>query len=94
MPQEIPIPAPVYDDPDAAEVARIWITKGQQVVTLFPAFEEPQAWGMMLLDLARHVANAYESQGHNREEVLRQIYDMFVAEWEHPTDEARPVHAH
>ncbi len=94
MPQEMPIPAPVYDDPKAAEVARIWVAGGQQVVSLFPAFEDPQAWGMMLVDLARHVASAYETQGHDREAVLQSIYQMFTAEWDHPTDEARPVTPH
>jgi hypothetical protein len=91
MPQEMPIPAPAYDDPESAEVARIWIANGQQVVSLVPAFEDPEAWGMMLVDLARHVAGAYEAHGHKKADVLRKIHSMFMAEWEHPTDEAKQV---
>jgi len=42
----------------------------------------------MLVDLARHVANAYEQlRGGSREEMLSRIREGFEAEWTHPTDE-------
>ncbi|HEX9255070.1 MAG TPA: DUF5076 domain-containing protein [Candidatus Angelobacter sp.] len=44
----------------------------------------------MLADLAGHVANAYEQAlGLNREETMRKITDLLVAELTNPTDNAR-----
>jgi hypothetical protein len=70
------------------EIARIWIVdKKQQVVLSGNLWSDPAAWGLMLVDLARHVANAYESQGRDREEVLQLIREAVGAEWNSPTDE-------
>ena len=42
----------------------------------------------MSVDLARHVANAYEQlEAHDIDEVLALIRLGFEAEWESPTDE-------
>jgi len=43
---------------------------------------------VLLVDLARHVANAYEQAGgDDRAEVLALIREAFEAEWEMPTDD-------
>lgn len=56
--------------------------------TVKPTFDSPAAWGLLLVDIAYHVANAYNSVGDfSKTEVLELIKDMFDKEWENPTDE-------
>ncbi len=87
---ELNAPAPALSDPNGLEIARIWVANGQQVVSLRPEiWDDPLAWGMMLVDLAKHVANAHEQLGKgNAEEVLNRIRQGFDAEWNNPTDHA------
>lgn len=83
----LPVPPAVSGATKAMEMARIWLVDGDQHVVLTPnLWKDPASWGLMLVDLARHVAAAYEAQGHQRPEVLRRIRDAFDAEWKHPTD--------
>jgi hypothetical protein len=85
--QELPRPATLDQAQRAMEIARIWIVDGDQHVVLSQnLWHDPANWGLMLADLARHVANAYEAQGQAREGVLRRIRAAFEAEWSHPTD--------
>ena len=89
--QELPIPPLALKDSSGREIARVWAAHGSQHVSLAAdLWDDPFAWGMMLVDLANHVANAYE-QGHgrDRQEVLARIRAGFEAEWQNPTDEAR-----
>jgi hypothetical protein len=90
MPGELPVPPAAAHDPDAAEIARIWASKGAQHVSLAPdLWKDPAAWGVMLVDLARHVANLYqELGGRTREDVLRRVRAGFDAEWQSKTSEA------
>jgi hypothetical protein len=84
---ELGIPPIAAGDADAVEIARIWAAEGSQHVSLSAGlWEDPAAWGIMLVDLAKHVANAYaESEGHAQSRVLQRIRDGFDAEWENPT---------
>jgi hypothetical protein len=85
---ELPIPPIAQRDSRALEVARIWAAEGNQHVSIRAGiWPDPMAWGMMLVDFARHVANAYQQQeGRNPEEVLRRIKEGLDAEWGFPTD--------
>jgi len=60
-------------------------------VSLNPlVWKDPQALGIVLADLAGHVANAYEQAlGLNRAEAMRKLTDLLVAEFTNPTDKAR-----
>jgi hypothetical protein len=72
MENELPIPDSVVDANEVMEIARLWIADGDQHVVLSPKlWRDPAAWGLMLVDLARHVANAYEQQGHSRRQGAR-----------------------
>ena len=52
-------------------------------------WKDPQAWGIVLADLAGHVANAYkQALGLNRGETMRKITELLVAELTNPTDSA------
>jgi hypothetical protein len=86
---ELSPPPDVNHATRAMEIARVWIVdKKQQVVLSGNLWEDPAAWGLMLVDLARHVANAYEDQGRNKDQVLARIREAFAAEWGAPTDNA------
>jgi len=88
---ELLIPPAAEEDPKAMEVIRVWVAKGGQHVSLNPLiWKDPQAWGIVLADLAGHVANAYEQAlGLDRGETMRKITDLLVAELTNPTDSAR-----
>ena len=71
----------------AVEVLRVWAAPGDpQQLTLRPTWKDPGAWGLLLADIARHAANAYESEGEKREATLARIRESFEAEWSAPTD--------
>ncbi len=91
MKNELLVPPGAEEDPNAIEVARIWVAKGGQHVSLNPlVWKDPQAWGIVLADLAGHVANAYEQAlGLDRDRTMRKITDLLLAELTNPTDKAR-----
>ena len=88
QPNALTIPPPVLEDSNATEVARIWIAHGRQYVHIRTGiWEDPAAWGILLVDFARHVANAYEADGRSDYfEALSEIRRLFDAEWDSPTD--------
>ena len=75
------------EDPGAIELVRFWITPDMETqVSLRTSFDDPNAWGILLVDLANHVADAYAREGEDRSKVLARIKDAFDEEWENPTD--------
>ncbi|QDU59112.1 DUF5076 domain-containing protein [Aeoliella mucimassa] len=86
-PLEIP-PAALADD-QAVEIARIWGAGGKQHVTLASGiWKDPGNWGIMLVDLATHIANAYEQNSLcTKRQCLDRIKDVFDSEWQEPTDD-------
>jgi hypothetical protein len=90
---ELSIPPPAEWDAKGVELARIWAAQGRQFVTIRTnIWKDPAAWGLMLVDLARHVANSYAREaGTDVNTVLERIKQGFDAEWCHPTDEPRPA---
>jgi hypothetical protein len=87
-PRQLLIPEPALSDPKAIEILRVWAAGGKQHVSLATGiWEDPAAWGIMLVDLANHVAIAYEqSRGLGRRAVLEKLRAGFDAEWNSPTD--------
>ncbi|MEO1333708.1 MAG: DUF5076 domain-containing protein [Myxococcota bacterium] len=86
---ELPIPSSVEQAEQSIEILRVWAADGKQHVSLAgELWEDPAAWGLMLVDLARHVARVYEQTSHQPSvEVLERIREGFDAEWHAPTDE-------
>ena len=82
------IPPVAQKDPKAMEIVRIWVALGDQHVSLrSDVWEDPAAWGILLVDLAKHIANAYyEASGRKPSETLQRIRAGFDAEWTHATD--------
>ncbi|HVV50438.1 MAG TPA: DUF5076 domain-containing protein [Polyangia bacterium] len=85
-PQGIEPPPVVAENPRVTEVLRVWAEPGRpQYVALRPVWKDPAAWGLVLVDVARHVARAYEREGRDPAEVLKRIRQFFDAEWTSPT---------
>ena len=85
--RELPIPLEAESDANSFEILRIWLANNQQHVSLRPdVWPDPAAWGIMLADLAKHVANSYQDSGYDRVKTLNRIKAGLDAEFESPTD--------
>ena len=91
MVANLDVPGEVTGAERAQEVLRAWVADGGLVCALQPdAWENTAAWGLLLADLARHVADATrELKGVDAAVTLAGIRAMFEAELDAPTDEAR-----
>jgi hypothetical protein len=86
-PKEQPLPPDVIGREDATEVLRAFVVDGGLSIAFTRAFEEPDMWGLMLVDIARHAARAYAREAvMSEEEALSRILDMFESEIARPTD--------
>jgi hypothetical protein len=86
-PKEQPLPPDVIGREDATEVLRAFVLDGGLSIAFTRAFEEPDMWGLLLVDIARHAARAYARESdYSQEEALGRILDMFEAELARPTD--------
>jgi len=86
-PKEQPLPPNVIDSDDATEVLRAFVVDGGLSIAFTRAFDEPDIWGLLLVDVARHAARAYAQESeYTEEEALTRIVDMFEAEIVRPTD--------
>ena len=92
-----PIPEAALRDEKAVEMLRVWIAErglhcsmkiGMYLETM--NVPEEKAWGTILADVARHVANALQS-GYSIDpaESLQNIRDTFIKELESPTSSAK-----
>ena len=86
-PKEQPLPPDVIGRNDATEVQRAFVLDGGLSIAFTRAFDEPDIWGLLLVDIARHAARAYARESeYTEDEALRRIVDMFEAEIARPTD--------
>lgn len=93
-PNQLSLP-PVSARDDAIEVLRVWAVPGEgQEFSVQPTWEDPGAWGLLFVDLARYLAYVYEQEGKNGQEVLARIRELFDAEWDAPTDQPQDVSDH
>jgi Domain of unknown function (DUF5076) len=69
------------------EILRAAIVEGGLHVSIMRAFDDPQAWGMLLADVTRHIARIYRTEDNVPEErTIERIRDLFDAEMDSPTD--------
>jgi hypothetical protein len=74
------------------EVLRAGITDGNLHCTLRPAFSNVDAWGYMLADIVRHIANSYQEQFQMSEaEVMEKIQTGFLAALNQPPNPSETV---
>ena len=86
-PKEQPLPPDVIGRAEATEVLRAFVVDGGLSIAFQRAFEEPDMWGLLLVDIARHAARAYSRESsYTEDEALSRIVEMFEAEIARPTD--------
>jgi hypothetical protein len=89
-------PPPIFDalqippsalEQGGVEVLRAAIVDGGLHVSLRRAFDDPEAWGMLIADIARHVARIYAQEGAmSEDDVLERVRAIFEAEMDAPSD--------
>ena len=86
-PKEQPLPPDVMGRDDATEVLRAFVVDGGLSIAFTRAFEEPDMWGLLLVDIARHAARAYaQESSYTEAEALARVVEMFESEIARPTD--------
>ena len=84
---ELDPPPIASSEPNSVEVLRVWACPGKpQQLTLRTTWQDPGAWGLVLADLARHAALAYQQEGRDREVAFERIIAALNAELDAPTD--------
>jgi hypothetical protein len=86
--QALHIPPEAFEK-GGVEVLRAAIIDEGLHVSLQRAFDDPGVWGVMLADIARHVARAYayaSATGADEDEIAEEIRRLFIAEFDAPTD--------
>jgi hypothetical protein len=88
---QLRVPDAVRSDPKSFELLRVWVACQDQHISLRAGvWEDPASWGTMLADLARHIANSFETyENRNAIEVLQSIRAGFEAEIQAPIDPVR-----
>lgn len=88
--KRLDVPPAASRDKTSFEVLSVWIAEqGQHVSIRSGAWEDPFAWGIVLADLARHIALATQIQRPetDAEAFVERLLEGFHAEIENPTDE-------
>jgi predicted secreted Zn-dependent protease len=85
--RELNRPPDIDDDPKATEMVRVWIAKDDLHVSMLLGMwadalgtdvDERDAWGELLADLTRHIANGlHQSHGWDETECIRDIADAY-----------------
>ena len=90
--RELNPPPIAKSQPNSVEILRVWaVPDGPQQLTLITKWDDPGAWGLVLVDVARHAAQAYARNGVGRERALARIKELFDAEWSSPTSGAEDL---
>jgi len=96
MKQSLSIPDPAVGDEGAIEIARVWIAnKGLHCSLKIGLYDgrtdvdEEKAWGIMLADLARHVASAMAKRDARVDQglLLKNLVNTFCDELNMPTSD-------
>jgi len=78
---------PIVFESGGVEVMRAVVVDGALHVSLRRAFDDPEAWGMVIADVTRHVARIYATEANfNEAETIERIRALFNAEIDSPTD--------
>jgi Domain of unknown function (DUF5076) len=84
--EPLAVPPPALEH-GGYEVLRAAIAEGELHVSLRRAFDEPETWGILLADIARHIGRIYALEASMREDqVVEKVRAMFEAEMDRPTD--------
>jgi hypothetical protein len=85
---QLQIPDAATRDEKSFELLRVWIANnGQHVALRAGVWKDPAAWGIMLSDLMKHIAESYhQDQGLDRSMALKRMRAALDAEFGSPTD--------
>jgi len=85
------IPDAAKNDAASFELIRIWVADNEQHISLrLGVWEDPAAWGIMLADLAKHIANSYEQDAAlDKLNVFQRIKSTFEIEMSAAVDKLR-----
>ncbi|MGC2193599.1 MAG: DUF5076 domain-containing protein [Terriglobales bacterium] len=94
MAEELQIPPNVVSDSKACELIRAWAAHGGLVCSLnpgaWPQDQAPIAWGILLSDVARHVADAlHQTYGLEKAAILTRMRGVFDSELDRPPAETQ-----
>ena len=90
--KDLKLPPIAETDPKAVEILRVWTTPGgPQQLTLRTMWSDAGAWGVLLVDIARHASLAYANEGKDPRVVLERIRELFEVEWANPTDKPQDI---
>lgn len=90
---ELLIPDQARAAKEKVELVRVWVADGKVYTALRPDALPPSGFGIMLVDVARHVANAVTLMANNGDDwvaietCLSQIKAGFDAEWNNQTSD-------
>ena len=86
-PDKMPVPPAAKRAKEAREVLSVWIADTRAEVVLQPAFDDPMVWGLLLVDVARHVSRMFaDDTGMSEQEALDRLRVGWNAEIANPTD--------
>ncbi len=87
---QLAIPPQARADAKSFELIRAWVAGGDLHVSLeMGGWDDPSAWGVVLADVLRHVANFYQQRkGLALQETAARIQAAFEAELAGPSAEA------
>jgi uncharacterized protein DUF5076 len=93
MSRELLVPPGAASDTNAREMVRAWIAhKGLHCSLSVGTWGENEAigWGVLLTDIARHVADAMQKEaGWDRGDTIKRIRTVFNDELDKPTAETQ-----
>jgi len=76
--KQLDLPQGVTRTPNADEVLRVFINADKNMdLTFARGFNDAATWGVLLADVARHLANGYADLGDNPVQTLQRIRDAF-----------------
>ena len=71
---QLKTPDSVAADAQAVEILRIWWSKGEPVMSIKPAFNDPRQLGQVLALAAKHMAHGYQVRhGHDEKQAYNKI---------------------
>ena len=85
--RQLRLPVEAMNDPDAREILRVWSSGDNQGFAFdLNVWTDPAVWGLLLVDLAPHVAKGHsERHGGGPATALSRTKAGFDAEWANPT---------
>ena len=78
---------PAVLEQGGVEVLRAVIVDGSLHVSLRRAFDDPEAWGMLIADVTRHIGRIYAQESQMDEDtVIARVRNIYDAEMDAPSD--------